>query len=86
MLPHLFVLRCYFSKCVFSFLVPFSAKLVDGINRNDSRRRALMIFCFEYFNVIARVSYFLLSVQIAMLHGMLLLFLICEASFLLSEL
>jgi hypothetical protein len=45
-----------------------------------------MIFCFEYFNVIARVSYFLLSVQIAMLHGMLLLFLICEASFLLSEL
>ncbi|CAD6210626.1 unnamed protein product [Miscanthus lutarioriparius] len=35
-------------------LMPFSAKLVDGINRNDSRRRALMIFCFEYFNVIAR--------------------------------
>lgn len=35
-------------------LMPFSAKLVDGINRNESRRRALMIFCFEYFNVIAR--------------------------------
>ncbi|ONL96612.1 hypothetical protein ZEAMMB73_Zm00001d028631 [Zea mays] len=35
-------------------LMPFSAKLVDGINQNDSRRRALVMFCFAYFNVIAR--------------------------------
>jgi len=35
-------------------LMPFSAKLIDGINRSDSRRRALMLFCFEYFNVLTR--------------------------------
>ncbi|CAL4923665.1 unnamed protein product [Urochloa decumbens] len=35
-------------------LMPFSAKLIDGINRNDSRRRVLILFCFEYFNVLAR--------------------------------
>ncbi|CAL4915411.1 unnamed protein product [Urochloa decumbens] len=35
-------------------LMPFSAKLIDGINRNDSRRRALILFCFEYFDVLAR--------------------------------
>ncbi|RCV17252.1 hypothetical protein SEVIR_3G210100v4 [Setaria viridis] len=35
-------------------LMPFSAKLIDGINRSDSRRRALILFCFEYFNVWAR--------------------------------
>lgn len=35
-------------------LLPFSAKLVDGINRSDPRRRALILFCFEYFNVTAR--------------------------------
>uniref|UniRef100_A0ACD5WZL5 Uncharacterized protein n=1 Tax=Avena sativa TaxID=4498 RepID=A0ACD5WZL5_AVESA len=35
-------------------LLPFSAKLIDGINRNDARRRALIIFCFEYFDVTAR--------------------------------
>uniref|UniRef100_A0A0D9VSI2 DUF2470 domain-containing protein n=1 Tax=Leersia perrieri TaxID=77586 RepID=A0A0D9VSI2_9ORYZ len=34
-------------------LLPFSAKLIDGINRSDSRRRALIIFIFEYFNVTA---------------------------------
>lgn len=35
-------------------LMPFSAKLIDGINRSDSRRRALILFCFEFFNVTAR--------------------------------
>nr|CAB3496345.1 unnamed protein product [Digitaria exilis] len=35
-------------------LMPFSAKLIDGINRSDSRRRALIFFCFEYFNALAR--------------------------------
>ncbi|KAF0935933.1 hypothetical protein E2562_036924 [Oryza meyeriana var. granulata] len=34
-------------------LLPFSAKLIDGINRSDPRRRALTFFCFEYFNVTA---------------------------------
>ncbi|KAJ1698903.1 hypothetical protein LUZ63_007415 [Rhynchospora breviuscula] len=35
-------------------LFPFSAKLIDGINQSQTRRRALMLFCFEYFNAIAR--------------------------------
>ncbi|KAF3331640.1 hypothetical protein FCM35_KLT03046 [Carex littledalei] len=35
-------------------LLPFSAKLIDGINRSQTRRRALMLFCLEYFNTIAR--------------------------------
>ncbi|KAK3151198.1 hypothetical protein QOZ80_3AG0242930 [Eleusine coracana subsp. coracana] len=35
-------------------LMPFSAKLIDGINRSEPRRRALLLFCFEYFNVTAR--------------------------------
>ncbi|XP_062216034.1 uncharacterized protein LOC133916403 isoform X1 [Phragmites australis] len=35
-------------------LMPFSAKLIDGINRSESRRRALILFCLEYFNVTAR--------------------------------
>ncbi|KQK22334.1 uncharacterized protein LOC100828530 [Brachypodium distachyon] len=35
-------------------LLPFAAKLIDGINRSESRRRALMLFCFEYFDVTAR--------------------------------
>ncbi|XP_006649849.1 uncharacterized protein LOC102714542 [Oryza brachyantha] len=34
-------------------LLPFSSKLIDGINRSDRRRRALIFFCFEYFNVTA---------------------------------
>ncbi|WVZ56475.1 hypothetical protein U9M48_006996 [Paspalum notatum var. saurae] len=37
-----------------NLLMPFSAKLIDGINRSDSRRRALVLFCFEYFDVTAR--------------------------------
>ncbi|KAM3229426.1 hypothetical protein ACQJBY_060345 [Aegilops geniculata] len=35
-------------------LLPFSAKLIDGINRSDPRRNALILFCFEYFDVTAR--------------------------------
>ncbi|KAL5218085.1 hypothetical protein ABZP36_018769 [Zizania latifolia] len=42
-------------------LLPFSAKLIDGINRSDPRRRALIFFCFEYFNVTARVSRYHIS-------------------------
>ncbi|BAF11627.1 uncharacterized protein [Oryza sativa Japonica Group] len=34
-------------------LLPFSARIIDGINRSDPRRRALIFFCFEYFNVTA---------------------------------
>lgn len=33
--------------------MPFSARIIDGINRSDPRRRALIFFCFEYFNVTA---------------------------------
>ncbi|KAF7825251.1 putative FMN-binding split barrel [Senna tora] len=32
-------------------LAPFSAKLIDGINQREVRRRALMLFCFVYMNV-----------------------------------
>ncbi|XP_056169492.1 uncharacterized protein LOC115682254 isoform X2 [Syzygium oleosum] len=31
-------------------LAPFSAMLVDGINQSESRRRALVLFCFTYLN------------------------------------
>lgn len=41
---------------IFSSVVPFSARIIDGINRSDPRRRALIFFCFEYFNVTATVS------------------------------
>jgi len=34
-----------------------SAKLIDGINRSESRRRALVLFCFVYLNADARVRY-----------------------------
>ncbi|XP_062216035.1 uncharacterized protein LOC133916403 isoform X2 [Phragmites australis] len=46
-------------------LMPFSAKLIDGINRSESRRRALILFCLEYFNVTAR-SWFLLTTTVLM--------------------
>ncbi|XP_020087082.1 uncharacterized protein LOC109709318 [Ananas comosus] len=35
-------------------LLPFSGKLIDGINQSQTRRRALMLFCFEYHNVSPR--------------------------------
>jgi hypothetical protein len=35
----------------------FSAKLIDGINQSEARRRALMLFCFVYLNANARVRH-----------------------------
>lgn len=35
-------------------LLSFSAKLIDGVNRNQARRRALIFCCFEQYNAIAR--------------------------------
>ncbi|XP_072995240.1 uncharacterized protein [Typha latifolia] len=35
-------------------LLPFSGKLIDGINQSQTRRRALILFCFEYYNMTAR--------------------------------
>ncbi|XP_008784523.2 uncharacterized protein LOC103703450 isoform X2 [Phoenix dactylifera] len=35
-------------------LLPFSEKIIDGINQSPARRRALMFFCFEYYNATAR--------------------------------
>ncbi|KAH7667840.1 FMN-binding split barrel-containing protein [Dioscorea alata] len=32
----------------------FTEKLIDGINQSQARRRALMLFCFEYHNTSAR--------------------------------
>eukprot|EP00262_Sarcandra_glabra_P008354 TRINITY_DN21820_c0_g1_i1.p1 TRINITY_DN21820_c0_g1~~TRINITY_DN21820_c0_g1_i1.p1 ORF type:complete len:311 (+),score=43.06 TRINITY_DN21820_c0_g1_i1:104-1036(+) len=43
-------------------LSPFSAKLIDGINQNQARRRALMLLCFVHLNKHARDA-FLLSVD-----------------------
>ncbi|CAL9134923.1 unnamed protein product [Musa textilis] len=43
-------------------LMPFSEQLVDGINQSQIRRRALMLFCLEYYNVTARDA-LLLSVD-----------------------
>lgn len=38
-------------------LACFSAKLIDGINQSEARRRALMLFCFVYLNANARDAY-----------------------------
>ncbi|MED6143034.1 hypothetical protein PIB30_002856 [Stylosanthes scabra] len=38
-------------------LAPFSAKLIDGINQSDARRRALILFCFVHMNVNAKDAY-----------------------------
>nr|XP_010920616.1 uncharacterized protein LOC105044429 [Elaeis guineensis] len=35
-------------------LLPFSEKIIDGINQSPTRRRALIFFCFEYYNATAR--------------------------------
>lgn len=51
-----------FEGVFFSFLflmffsVPFSEKLIDGINQSEARRRALIFFCLVYLNANARVS------------------------------
>ncbi|MQL86200.1 hypothetical protein Taro_018732, partial [Colocasia esculenta] len=43
-------------------LLPFSEKLIDGINQSEARRRALMFFSFVYLNVNARDA-FMLSID-----------------------
>ncbi|WOL14893.1 hypothetical protein Cni_G23674 [Canna indica] len=40
-------------------LLPFSEKLLDGINQSQARRRALMLFCLEYYNATARDAFIL---------------------------
>ncbi|GAV68895.1 hypothetical protein CFOL_v3_12398 [Cephalotus follicularis] len=40
-------------------LAPFSAKLIDGINQSEARRRALVLFCFVYLNANAKDAYML---------------------------
>ncbi|CAH2055147.1 unnamed protein product [Thlaspi arvense] len=35
----------------------WSTKLVDGINKNESRRRALILFCLYYLDINARDAY-----------------------------
>ncbi|KMZ74465.1 hypothetical protein ZOSMA_128G00210 [Zostera marina] len=36
-------------------LAPLTGKLIDGINQNEERRRALMLLCLIHFNVNARI-------------------------------
>uniref|UniRef100_A0A1D1YLQ6 Putative ADP-ribosylation factor-binding protein C1F3.05 n=1 Tax=Anthurium amnicola TaxID=1678845 RepID=A0A1D1YLQ6_9ARAE len=43
-------------------LLPFSERLIDGINQSQARRRALMFFCFIYLNANARDA-FMLSID-----------------------
>ncbi|MCH98053.1 hypothetical protein A2U01_0019052, partial [Trifolium medium] len=38
-------------------LAPFSAKLIDGINQSEARRRALVLLCVVYMNANAKVTY-----------------------------
>ncbi|XP_028797178.1 uncharacterized protein LOC114752590 [Neltuma alba] len=38
-------------------LASFSAKLIDGINQSDARRRALVLFCLVYMNVVVKDAY-----------------------------
>ncbi|KAE8712099.1 Prenyltransferase family protein [Hibiscus syriacus] len=46
-------------KCKANLLEPYSAKLIDGINQSEARRRGLTLFCFIYLNINARVAYML---------------------------
>ncbi|XP_078445495.1 uncharacterized protein LOC144714598 [Wolffia australiana] len=43
-------------------LLPFSEKIIDGINHSEARRRALIFFCLVYLNISVRDA-FLLSVD-----------------------
>ncbi|XP_054790366.1 uncharacterized protein LOC129295805 isoform X2 [Prosopis cineraria] len=38
-------------------LASFSAKLIDGINQSDARRRALVLFCLVYMNALVKDAY-----------------------------
>ncbi|OMO58949.1 FMN-binding split barrel [Corchorus capsularis] len=49
-------------RCKADLLASYSAKLIDGINQSEARRRALIIFCFIYLNVHARDA-FMLSID-----------------------
>ncbi|KAF4353359.1 hypothetical protein G4B88_018779 [Cannabis sativa] len=40
-------------------LAPLSAKIIDGINQSEARRRALMLFCLTYLNANAKDAYML---------------------------
>ncbi|PKI74709.1 uncharacterized protein LOC116187999 [Punica granatum] len=40
-------------------LAPYSAMLIDGINQSESRRRALVLFCFTYLNARVKDAYIL---------------------------
>ncbi|XP_057979790.1 uncharacterized protein LOC131165765 isoform X2 [Malania oleifera] len=40
-------------------LSPFSARLIDGINQSEARRRALILFCFIYLKANARDAFML---------------------------
>ncbi|KAG0496991.1 hypothetical protein HPP92_001682 [Vanilla planifolia] len=35
-------------------LFPFAEKLIDGVNQSQARRRALILFCLEYYDTHAR--------------------------------
>ncbi|KAK4279901.1 hypothetical protein QN277_011603 [Acacia crassicarpa] len=38
-------------------LASFSAKLIDGINQSEARRRALVLFCLVYMNALVKDAY-----------------------------
>ncbi|XP_015876978.1 uncharacterized protein LOC107413528 [Ziziphus jujuba] len=38
-------------------LAPFSAKLIDGINQSEARRRGLMLFCLSYLKANVKDAY-----------------------------
>ncbi|GAU17804.1 hypothetical protein TSUD_171930 [Trifolium subterraneum] len=38
-------------------LAPFSAKLIDGINQSEARRRALVLLCLVHMNATAKDAY-----------------------------
>ncbi|GMN57229.1 hypothetical protein TIFTF001_026340 [Ficus carica] len=40
-------------------LAPFSAKIIDGINQSEARRRALMLFCFTHLDANVKDAYML---------------------------
>ncbi|EXB58118.1 hypothetical protein L484_026317 [Morus notabilis] len=44
-------------------LAPFSAKIIDGINQSEARRRALMLFCFMHLNANIKDAYVLSTDQ-----------------------
>ncbi|KAJ4824663.1 hypothetical protein Tsubulata_045330 [Turnera subulata] len=46
-------------KCRTDPVASFSAKLIDGINQSEARRRALILFCLIYLNTNARDAYML---------------------------